>query len=49
MAKKHMQTGSLDTAYTDITKHIDETVTTNKDGWGEFHCKPGSVSVWVPK
>jgi len=47
--KKHMQTGSLDTAYTDITKHIDETVTTNKDGWGEFHCKPGSVSVWVPK
>ncbi len=47
--KKFMETGSPDTAYVDITGHIDEKVTTNRDGWGEFRCKGGSVSVWVPK
>ena len=46
--KKHMETGSADTKYVDITEHISETVTTNKDGWGEFLCKGGSVSVWLP-
>lgn len=46
---KNMETGSPDITYIDITEHIDETVTTNKDGWGEFRCKTGSVSVWVPK
>jgi alpha-amylase len=45
---KYMETGSPETTYVDITKHIDGTVTTNKDGWGEFRCKGGSVSVWVP-
>jgi alpha-amylase len=46
---KHMETGSPDTTYVDITKHIEDTVTTNKDGWGEFRCLAGSVSVWVPE
>ncbi|MFW6389289.1 MAG: alpha-amylase [Marinilabiliaceae bacterium] len=46
---KHMETGSPDTLYIDITEHISETVTTNGDGWGEFRCKAGSVSVWVPR
>jgi alpha-amylase len=46
---KNMETGSPETTYVDITKHIDDTVTTNKDGWGEFRCLAGSVSVWVPK
>jgi len=46
---KDMETGSPDTTYVDITEHVDETVTTNNDGWGEFRCKGGSVSVWVPK
>jgi alpha-amylase len=46
---KFMETGSPDTTYTDITEHINETVTTNNDGWGEFRCLAGSVSVWIPK
>jgi len=46
---KHMETGSPDKVYFDVTSHIIETVTTNNDGWGRFHCKAGSVSVWVPK
>jgi alpha-amylase len=46
---KHMETGSPNTTYTDITEHINETVVTNKDGWGEFRCQAGSVSVWLPK
>ncbi|MCA1801663.1 MAG: alpha-amylase [Rhodothermaceae bacterium] len=47
--RKNMETGSPETTYVDITGHIDDTVTTNKDGWGEFRCQAGSVSVWVPK
>ena len=46
--KKHMETGSPESTYRDITEHISEQVTTNKEGWGEFLCKGGSVSVWVP-
>jgi alpha-amylase len=46
---KFMETGSYETTYVDITEHVDGTVTTNKDGWGEFRCKGGSVSVWVPE
>jgi len=46
---KHMETGSLNTTYMDITEHINETVITNEEGWGEFRCGAGSVSVWVPQ
>lgn len=46
---KFMETGSPETTYVDITKNIDDTVTTNQDGWGEFRCKGGSVSVWIPQ
>ncbi len=46
---KHMETGSPNITYFDMTEHINETVDTNNDGWGEFRCKAGSVSVWVPK
>lgn len=45
---KRMLTGSPNTTYADCTEHIGEPVLTNGDGWGEFRCKPGSVSVWVP-
>jgi alpha-amylase len=31
----------------DITEHIQEKVTTNADGWGNFHCAGGKVSVWL--
>lgn len=46
---KRMQTTAADTTYIDLTKHIDETITTDKDGWAEFKCPAGKVSVWVPK
>jgi alpha-amylase len=35
--------------YVDITEHIKDAITTNGDGWAEFRCNAGSVSVWVPK
>ena len=46
---KNMQTPSPNTRYIDITEHITEPVETNDEGWGEFRCPAGSVSVWVPK
>jgi len=48
-ASKSMNTGSPNSTYVDITSHIEDTVTTNANGWGEFLCKGASVSVWVPK
>jgi len=45
---KQMETGSADTRYHDITEHIKEIITTNGDGWAEFRCLAGSVSVWIP-
>lgn len=44
---KPMQAGASDATYIDHTQHIEEPVVTNEEGWGEFRCKPGSVSVWV--
>ena len=35
--------------YMDITEHITESVTTNAEGWADFSCEAGSVSVWVPQ
>jgi alpha-amylase len=46
--KKSMETGAPETTYRDISEHVSEQVTTNEEGWGEFLCKGGSVSVWVP-
>ncbi|HZK09357.1 MAG TPA: alpha-amylase [Bacteroidales bacterium] len=46
---KRMQTTAINTAYIDLTKHIDDTITTDEDGWAEFKCLAGKVSVWVPK
>lgn len=31
----------------DITQHFEHKVTTNADGWGNFLCKGGKVSVWL--
>jgi alpha-amylase len=33
----------------DCTENISETISTNNDGWANFKCKGGSVSVWVQK
>jgi alpha-amylase len=46
---KSMEVGQPDCTYIDITKHIQEPVQTNAEGWGEFRCKGGSVSVWIPE
>jgi alpha-amylase len=45
---KWMDVGKSDTTYVDLTRSILTPVTTNTDGWGEFCCQGGSVSVWVP-
>jgi alpha-amylase len=45
---KWMETGKPDTTYTDITGAVTTPIVTNQDGWGEFWCQGGSVSVWVP-
>lgn len=44
---KWMEVGKPNTSFYDLTEHIKEPVRTNKDGWGEFRCRGGSVSVWV--
>ncbi len=46
---KFMEVGNPNTTYIDLTEHIDEAITTNADGWGDFRCNAGSVSVWVPQ
>lgn len=44
---KWMETGQRHATYRDITGHIEASVVTNSDGWGEFRCPAGKVSVWV--
>lgn len=44
---KWMETGQPNRSYTDITGHITTPVVTNCDGWGEFRCPTGKVSVWL--
>ncbi|TVQ57136.1 MAG: alpha-amylase [Spirulina sp. DLM2.Bin59] len=45
---KWMEVGIPDAIYVDITEHIKEPITTNAEGWAEFRCNGGSVSLWVP-
>ncbi|PSN13576.1 alpha-amylase [filamentous cyanobacterium CCT1] len=47
--RKWMEVGQPNCTYYDITEHVSEPVTTNDEGWAEFSCQAGSVSVWVPK
>jgi alpha-amylase len=46
---KWMNIGHPNSTYVDLTEHIKESITTNDDGWADFHCDGGSVSVWVPE
>ncbi|PSB28272.1 alpha-amylase [Stenomitos frigidus] len=46
---KRMEVKQPNATYVDITGHVDGAVTTGDDGWGEFRCNGGSVSVWVPQ
>jgi alpha-amylase len=43
-----MEVGQANCTYVDATEHITEPVVTNEEGWAEFSCEAGSVSVWVP-
>jgi alpha-amylase len=44
---KWMNIGQPNCTYIDLTEHVQEPVTTNDDGWAEFRCNGGSVSVWI--
>ncbi|MEI1373539.1 alpha-amylase [Nostoc sp. UHCC 0926] len=46
---KWMEVRQPNSTYIDITEHISEPVTTNDEGWADFRCTAGSVSVWVPQ
>ncbi|WP_404789472.1 alpha-amylase [Altericista sp. CCNU0014] len=46
---KTMEIGQPKRTYVDVTGHVSEPVTTNDEGWAEFCCTAGSVSVWVPQ
>jgi alpha-amylase len=35
--------------YMDITKYMQGLIVTNNDGWADFRCNGGSLSVWVPQ
>jgi alpha-amylase len=45
--RKMMDIGHANTTYIDITGHVDGSIETNDQGWAEFRCNGGSVSVWV--
>jgi alpha-amylase len=44
---KSMDVGRPNAKFIDITEHIQEPVMTDENGWAEFRCHGGSVSVWV--
>ncbi len=44
---KPMEVGKPNTKFHDLTGNIKEPIETNDQGWGEFSCKGGSVSIWV--
>ncbi|HKS27446.1 MAG TPA: alpha-amylase [Pyrinomonadaceae bacterium] len=44
---KWMNVSRPDASFRDLTEHFEERVTTNADGWGNFLCKGGKVSVWI--
>jgi len=45
--RKWMEIGQPNCTYIDITKQVEQPITTNDDGWAEFCCNGGSVSVWI--
>jgi alpha-amylase len=46
---KWMEIKKPNAIYYDVTGHIEKTVMANSEGWGDFYCKGGKVSVWLPK
>ena len=46
---KSMEVKRVQTEFIDLTGHREESVKTNDQGWGDFPCNGGSVSVWVER
>jgi alpha-amylase len=46
---KWMEVGKPNTTFYDLTEQVKDPIQTNQDGWAEFRCNGGSVSVWVEK
>jgi alpha-amylase len=46
---KWMNVARPNAVFDDVTGTMKEPVYTNGDGWGEFRCEGGSVSVWVQR
>ena len=44
---KWMDVGKAHTVFRDLSGHLQAAITTNADGWAQWHCLGGSVSVWV--
>ena len=44
---KRMNANRPNRNFTDATGNVSGAITTGADGWGEFRCNGGSVSVWV--
>jgi alpha-amylase len=44
---KPMNIGRPNAKFVDLTKHFAGEITANADGWADFRCNGGSVSVWV--
>lgn len=44
---KWMNVHRPNATFHDLTEHIADKVRTNSDGWGNFRCRGGSVSVWL--
>jgi alpha-amylase len=42
-----MEVGKAHTVFRDLSGHIHDAITTNGDGWANWRCQGGSVSVWV--
>jgi alpha-amylase len=44
---KWMNVGKVGKEFKDFTGHFQQSIFSNENGWAEFYCDGGSVSVWV--
>src|SRR5690606_24834655 len=44
---RRRRAGAPDARYSDVTEVVKDPVHTDGEGWGDFGCEAGSVSVWV--
>jgi alpha-amylase len=46
---KWMNTFRPNRTFYDVTGHYPRDITTNSEGWAEFRCPAGNVSVWLQR